>query len=216
MGISTGLQLPIMREMSHEIHVTVNRIATNPDYFADVCADLGVKAHVIYNEMPNGKTVMDYLTSSEHVGITRGAFQEMGRIATGLKAAGIEVVREKIESSPEHPRAPREPGIAQKQGTYFENHFTLPDLPTTHGWKLLQWKGNPLLISTTDNKRRDGKIFATLRDYDTTSEEFVTSINGLYTALSSHVEVSPPKVEYAVYDSNPDHDKEWVDSYQAQ
>lgn len=200
---------------AHELHVTTNPLTTDPALFAEACGSLGVKAHVIYNEMPNGQETIDYLTGSEYDCTTAEAFRQLGRIATVLESFGLEVVREKIESTPWHPAAPREEGARHPIGTYFESHFTIPDLPTTHGWKLLRYEQHPFYISTTDNKRRQGLLFATMRHYDSTSAKFCALVDEIYENLAQQVDVSRPTVEFAVYDTNPDHDKKWVESYHA-
>jgi len=199
----------------HELHVTANPNTTDTGLFQEICGQLGVKAHVIYNELPNGETSTDLLTGSEYECTSAESLSELGRIASGLRTAGIEVVREKIETTPWHPLAPKTANDPQKPGTYFESHFTLPDLPTTHGWKLLQWRGTPFYISTTDSKREKGLLFATMRDYQSTSMVFCQKIEDIYNALAEQIEVTQPTVEFAMYDSNPDHDKEWVNSYLA-
>ncbi|MDB5163617.1 MAG: hypothetical protein JWS12_234 [Candidatus Saccharibacteria bacterium] len=199
----------------HELHVTADPITTDPQLFREVCGQLGVKAHIIYNETPQSESVPDYLTGSDYECTSAESLVELGRIASGLRSAGIEVVREKIETTPWHPLAPKSASDARRPGSYFESHFTLPDLPTTHGWKILKWRGNPLLISTTDNKRREGLLFATLRHYESTSDEFCQTIEKFHAALAEQIEVKYPTVEFAVYDSNPTHDKKWVDSYAA-
>ena len=199
----------------HELHVTADPATTDPQLFREVCGRLGIKAHVIYNETPQGETTADYLTGSDYQCTSAESVVELGRIATGLQSAGLQVVREKIETVPWHPLAPKSASDTQRPGSYFESHFTLPDLPTVHGRRILQWQGEPFYISTTDNKRRDGLLFATLRHYNSTAEEFCQTIEELHSALSQQIVVEYPAIEYAMYDSNPSHDRAWIDSYRA-
>ena len=56
------------------------------------------------------------------------AFSELGRIANRLKVAGMDVVREKIETTPWRPNAPKTSLDRLSPGNYFECHFTLPDM----------------------------------------------------------------------------------------
>lgn len=198
----------------HEMHVTVDPSSTDPAIFQEACSDLGIKAHVIENEMPGGETVTDYLTGSDMVGRSSEAFAELGRIAGGLRASGLKVVREKIETVPWHPMSPKTNLDRLPDGTYFECHFTLPDLPTIHGFRYLQWGDVPFLISTTENKRNAGLLFATMRHYITTAGAFVENVEGIHKSLSQQLkDIAKPVVEFSLYDSNPDHDRDWVDAY---
>lgn len=201
---------------SHEIHVTVAAETTDPAHFKEASEQLGVKAHVIYNEFPNGDTIVDYLTGSEIHDSTERAFSEMGRVATGLRESGLNVVREKIETTPWHPDSPKTSLDRLAPGQYFECHLTLPDLETIHGFRVLKWGDVPFLISTTDNKREAGLLFATMRHYIATAGTFCQDVEDIRAALAAQLTtVSMPTVEFAIYDSNPDHDNEWVNAYRA-
>lgn len=197
----------------HELHVTVAADSSDPKLFKQACIDLGVKAHIIHNELPNGDNFDDYLTGSEFNGRSSQAFSELGRIASGLRSSGLEVVREKVETTPWHPEAPKTSLDRLKDGNYFECHFTLPDLPTIHGFRALQWGDVPFLISTTDNKRQNNLLFATMRHYISTAGEFCKNVDEIYHTLSQQIVIDQPTVEFSLYDSNPDHDKTWVDAY---
>lgn len=198
----------------HEIHVTASPETTDEEQFRQACGDLGVKAHVILNEVPSGEAQVDYLTGSEVNGRSGEAFTELRRISAGLRAEGIDVVREKIETTPWHPMAPKSSLDKLPPDTYFECHFTLPDLPTVHGFRALEWGGVPFLISTTESKRQAGLLFATMRHYISTAGAFVENVNDIYASLSKQLDdLKPPTVEFALYDSNPDHDNAWIDAY---
>jgi hypothetical protein len=201
-------------EGPHELHVTVDAKDTDPEQFREVCKDLDIKAHIISNELPNSEPILDYLTGSEYRGSSGQAYIELGRIASGLKESGFNVVREKIETEPWHPNSPKTNLDRLAEGTYFECHFTLPDLPTVHRITHLKWGDVPFLISTTEKKRQSGLLFATMRHYISTAGEFVKNTAGIYAALSEQIDNIPePTVEYSLYDSNPDHDTVWVNSY---
>lgn len=197
----------------HELHVTVAADSTDPKIFEEACGDLGIKPHIIYNEVPSGNTIVDYLTGSDFNGRSSQAFAELGRIAGGLRAAGLDVVREKIETSPWHPKAPKSSLDRLSEGTYFECHFTLPDLPTIHGFRALEWGNVPFLISTTESKRAHGLLFATMRHYISTAGAFCENVNQIHATLAQQIEVGIPTVEFSLYDSNPDHDNAWIDAY---
>lgn len=198
----------------HELHVTVHPETTDPELFSQACKDLGVKAHKIYNETPHGELTIDYLTGSEFYGRSSQVFAEMGRIAAGLGSSGLHVVRQKVETTPWHPMTPKTSLDRLDTGQYFECHFTLPDLPTIHGFKFMNWGNVPFLISTTDNKKKAGLVFATMRHYISTAGEFCDNVEKIHEALTWQIgEVAMPTVEFSLYDSNPDHDKDWIDGY---
>jgi hypothetical protein len=197
----------------HELHVTANPESTDRQQFLEACGKLGIKAHVIYNEIPYGEASVDYLTGSQYECTSTQSFEELQRVANGLRLAGIEVVREKIETTPWHPMAPKLSGSKQLEGSYFESHFTVSDKLRDLGNKGVSFRGTPLLISTTEHKRSQRLLFATLRHYKSTSEEFCQTVTALHAQLQEQLTVSFPTVEYALYDSNPAHDKTWVDAY---
>jgi hypothetical protein len=202
----------------HEFHVTANPNTTDPDYFKYVCGHTGVKAHVIYNELPGGGEVVDLLTGSTLRGTTSQAYRKLGFVAGSLQASGIDVVREKIETVPEHPLAPTSLDVETTEGGYFEAHFTIPDFDGLHERRLLRYRGEAFYLSTTDSKRANGLLFATMRDYHTTAEEFVARINAIYEAIAPQLINEPfdfkkPVVEFALFDSNPNHDIDWVNAY---
>ncbi len=197
----------------HELHVTVAP-DSDPELFATACADLGVKSHVIYNEVPGGETIVDYLTGSEINCRSSKAFTELGWLAAGLESVGLEVVRKKIETIPDHPASPKTPLDRMEVYSYFECHFTLPDLPTMHGFQPMGWNKIPFLLSTTQSKRERGELFATMRHYIATADTFVKGVDDIYMHLSGILgDIKQPTVEFALYDDNPDHDKQWVDAY---
>lgn len=199
----------------HELHVTVDADSTDPDLFRGACDELRVKAHIIANEVPGSRErITDYLTGSEVTGKSVQAFTELGRIAGGLRAAGLEVVREKIETTPWHPAAPKTSLDRLHEGNYFECHFTLPDLPTIHNFRAMKWGDVPFLISTTEHKREQGLVFATMRHYISTAGEFCRNVDEIHDALQKQIgPVKAPTVEFSLYDSNPGHDDEWIDAY---
>jgi hypothetical protein len=198
----------------HELHVTVAAETTDPNKFRNACSELGVKSHIIFNKMPGSESVTDYLTGSEIIGSSVEAYMKLGRISCSLREAGLEVVREKIETTPWHPNAPKTSLDRLNDGNYFECHFTLPDLTTIHGFRALHWGGVPFLMSTTERKQQEGLLLATMRHYISTAGEFCRNVDEIHQALEQQIgKITKPTVEFSLYDSNSDHDNQWIDSY---
>ena len=109
--------------LPHEIHVTVR--AADVPRFRDTCAYLGVKPVLLALQLQQSD-FMDLMTSFSFMGTSEAALAEAARQANGLRAAGFEVLRQKIESAPWHPWAPtRTNAQAMPEGAYFESHVAV-------------------------------------------------------------------------------------------
>lgn len=90
------------KPIPYEIHVTVNDVGKQ--HFIDTCKKLNVKPIILDLQSKDGDgKFKDVMTSSVFFGDNRGAWEYLNRISTGLKDAGINGVREKIEAVPWHP-----------------------------------------------------------------------------------------------------------------
>lgn len=98
----------------YEIYVTVK--GCDPLYFQEVC-----KAVVLLHLQLTGEnTVDDMMTSSRYSGTDAGCILEVWRIEDYLVKSGLDVVRRKIETYPDHPKATLFP---LAKGNYFECHI---------------------------------------------------------------------------------------------
>jgi NTP pyrophosphatase (non-canonical NTP hydrolase) len=217
-----------------EIHITVKPELdfswdfTN-DEFIDDCKEIGVKPIVLDLEMKEG-SIKDVMTSSKHFGDNRSAYEEANRIANELTSFGYKVVRKKIETVPWHPAAPTfNTGEPIPNGCYFESHIGVTITPDEK--ELLQKFVEGLNSGCTEagrielggtcklsqnffKKSKDGSKFVnmlTYRDNMTCKEDFEHAVDAIKWSLNEcDFEFEKVEVEYALYDTNVNHDSKWI------
>ncbi|HVX23994.1 MAG TPA: hypothetical protein VG992_01485 [Candidatus Saccharimonadales bacterium] len=195
----------------HEIHVTVDAESTDPVRFRALCHSLGVKALAIANETPGGVTIPDLLTASHGKCTSAEAIERMIAIAGALRAANMQVVREKIETVPWHPYAPGQSHAMPSQ-TYFESHIGLHTQGQIPDISDLGLPG-PLYISRNSDSTT-GKIFATYRNYHSDQHSFQNEVANIAKTLTGHgLLLEKADVEFALYDDNIRHDQDWLEAY---
>jgi len=204
--------------MPYEIHITVNaEEGINIEDFKLHCIALGVKPILLDLQNQNGKSVMDdVMTSSKVFGNNGEAFDELSRISFGLREFGYNVIREKIEASYWHQKAPFKEDDDSKmpEGCYFECHFnvtctddklkTLGNLATNYNCHLSKNKFKSF---------EDGSytIMMTFRSYDLMYEDFENSIEWIKKQLKVYnFDVEKEVVEFSIYDTNNSHDNKWL------
>jgi NTP pyrophosphatase (non-canonical NTP hydrolase) len=217
-----------------EIHITIdieNLLETNftIDYFREDCKSIGVKPIVLDLEIKEG-TLKDVMTSSKHFGDNRSAYEEANRIADKLTSLGYKVVRKKIETVPWHPAAPTfNTGEPIPNGCYFESHIGVVILPeqkqdlqdfikglnngcTEAG--VIRLNGACKLSQNFFKKSKDGSKFVnmlTYRDNMTCREDFQRGVEAIKWSLEKcGFEFEKVEVEYALYDTNVNHDAKWI------
>lgn len=197
-----------------EIHVTVAK-NTDMELLKAVCGALGVNAIGLDLLLPDGSSVLDEkMTSSRYYGTNLQAYGEMKRISNGLKNAKIPVIREKIETSPWHPACQ---GLDNKLPVgYFEAHIEI-ETALNDLTNVMSAVGElPVVTSYNKGKvKSDGSMVAiiTYRSEKPCSEpEFKNDLENKVMAQLSKLfkEVGSPLIEYAVYDTNVNHDKMWL------
>lgn len=209
------------------------------DYFREDCNDIGVKPIVLDLEMKEG-TLKDVMTSSKHFGDNKTAYEEANRIANELTSLGYKVVRKKIETVPWHPAAPTSNtfyvGEVIPNGCYFESHIGVVILPEQKNslQKLIDGLNDGVFVPTTGyakpglvelggtirlsqnffKKSKDGSKFVnmlTYRDNKTCKEIFEGDVELLKEILNEcEFEFEKVEVEYALYDTNVNHDAKWI------
>lgn len=212
-----------------EIHVTVDASEVDIDSFRSKCESLSVKPIVLDLEL-NDSVIKDVMTSSKHFGDNRSAYDESIRIVNKLKNFGFKVVRNKIETVPWHPAAPREQtGIEIANGCYFESHIGISILPeekeslkefvnglnsgcTDYG--IIKLGGTAKLSQNFFKKSKDGSRFInmlTYRDNMNCTKDFQREVEAIKSHLTNlGFEFEKVEVEYAIYDSNVTHDAKWL------
>jgi NTP pyrophosphatase (non-canonical NTP hydrolase) len=217
-----------------EIHITVDLeklLETNftIDSFREDCKSIEVKPIVLDLEMKEG-SIKDVMTSSKHFGDNRSAYEEANRIANKLTSFGYKVVRKKIETVPWHPAAPTfNTGEPIPNGCYFESHIGVTI--TSDEKELLQEFVEGLNSGCTEagrielggtcklsqnffKKSKDGSKFVnmlTYRDNMTCKEDFEHAVDSIKWSLNEcDFEFEKVEVEYALYDTNVNHDAKWI------
>ena len=217
-----------------EIHITVDLeklLETNftIDNFREDCKSIEVKPIVLDLEMKEG-SIKDVMTSSKHFGDNRSAYEEANRITNKLTSFGYKVVRKKIETVPWHPAAPTfNTGEPIPNGCYFESHIGVTITPDEK--ELLQKFVEGLNSGCTEagrielggtcklsqnffKKSKDGSKFVnmlTYRDNITCKEDFEHAVDAIKWSLDKcGFEFEKVEVEYALYDTNVNHDSKWI------
>ena len=220
--------------LPYEIHVTIDLeklLETNftIDRFKEDCKSIEVKPIVLDLEMKKG-TLKDVMTSSKHFGDNRSAYEEANRIANKLTSFGYKVVRNKIETVPWHPAAPTSnTGEPIPNGCYFESHIGvvitpdekeklqefvqgLNDRCTDAG--VIGLGGTCKLSQNFFKKSKDGSKFVnmlTYRDNMTCRKRFEIEVDAIkYSLEYCGFEFEKVEVEYALYDTNVNHDSKWI------
>lgn len=215
-----------------EIHVTIDGKDINIENFKENCQSVGVKPIVIDLELNDDSIIKDVMTSSKYLGDNRTAYEESIRIVDAMKSFGYDVVRNKIETIPWHPAAPRfNTGYKIPNGCYFESHIGVSILPSDKAglkefvadlnrgctkYGVIELGGTVKLSQNFFKKSKNGSKFInmlTYRNNMTNLDEFKREVQAIQTHLkSSHYEYEFEKVEveYAIYDSNVTHDSKWL------
>jgi NTP pyrophosphatase (non-canonical NTP hydrolase) len=220
--------------LPYEIHVTIdldNLLETNftIDNFREDCKSIEVKPIILDLEMKEG-TLKDVMTSSKHFGDNRTAYEEANRIANKLTSFGYKVVRNKIETVPWHPAAPTfKTGKPIPNGCYFESHIGvvispdekealqefvqgLNDRCTEAG--RIEIGGTCKLSQNFFKKSKDGSKFVnmlTYRDNMTCRKDFEHGVEAIKWSLDKcGFDFEKVEVEYALYDTNVNHDSKWI------
>jgi hypothetical protein len=200
-----------------ETHVTVERPNDIEQYIED-CKEIGVKPIVL--DLQNGSDVImqDVMTSSKHLGDNQSAMDETVNISNFLKSKGYNVVREKIESVPYHPSAPRsfDKNPKMPRDCYFESHIgvKIEEEGEEDIVRFYSDSKNCHLSKNFFKKNEDGSyiIMMTYRDKNTTLEKFNEYIENLKQGLTNMgFEYEKVIVEFSVYDSKVSHDLEWLE-----
>ena len=204
--------------MPYEIHITVsNPEGIDIDTYKKDCATIGVKPILLALQDKKGAKIMsDVMTSSRIYGTNNDALVEMKRISNELSNMGYNVIREKIEASYWHQKAPfREDGDTKMpQGCYFECHLNIectedrmPELSD------IALKNDCHLSSNVFKMFDDGSftIMMTYRNYNDVYEDFKEKLEIIKADLfAKRFKVEKEIAEFSIYDTNLSHDSKWL------
>jgi len=213
-----------------EIHITVDLeklLETNftIDNFREDCKSIEVKPIVLDLEMKEG-SIKDVMTSSKHFGDNRSAYEEANRIANELTSFGYKVVRKKIETVPWHPAVPVLSKGEIPNGCYFESHIGVTITPdekqrlsdlvnnTLCDFDEVELSGTCKLSQNFFKKSKDGSKYVNMLTYRSNkcgSPTFKLEVETIKEVLISNgFGFEKVEVEYALYDTNVNHDAKWI------
>lgn len=213
-----------------EIHITVDSesysiVNFGLEDFKSDCIEIGVKPIVLDLELKEG-TLKDVMTSSKHFGDNRSAYEEANRIADKLTSLGYKVVRKKIETVPWHPAAPVLSKGEIPNGCYFESHIGVTITPdekqrlsdlvnnTLCNFDEVELSGTCKLSQNFFKKSKDGSKYVNMLTYRSNkcgSPTFKLEVETIKEILISNgFEFEKVEVEYALYDTNVNHDAKWI------
>lgn len=200
---------------TYEIHITIRCKTEDIDKFKSDCVAIGVKPIVLDLQSNGGASVMqDVMTSSKYVGET--PLIALSVVEQKLYSFGYEILRKKLETTPYNLAVPTVSNeLKVGMDCYFESHLQIETTPD----RLLELRRicqtNDVHLSRNIFKEIGANIIimATLRKYDGWIEQFSREVEKFYVALlKSGFYAKKIEVEYAIYDSNVHHDREWVEA----
>lgn len=207
-------------EVPHEIHVTVSSENDIAQFKVD-CQSIGVKPILLVLHTATSRA-KDMMTSQTITCTTEDAFRAMDTTVKGLEALGYKVLRSKIEAAPWHPLVPTaDNGLMHAEGNYFEAHIQV----IVHNVKgspqnivnlktLLSRASLGLHVSANYFKALDehSTVMVTARGTEPTLEDFKYRVDRArnYIVEVGYAVEHRSVIEYAIYDSNQGHDKEWM------
>jgi hypothetical protein len=200
------------KPLHYEIHVTVK--TDDVKKFIEECGAIGVKPIVLDLQLQDTSSIQDVMTSSKLSGDDTDVWTRMKEISWYLQSKGFNVVREKIETVPWHPKALLH-GEDSKEG-YFETH--IPVVVKEEGVAFLKGLSQGLGLHCSRNsfkKLHNGNVvqMVTLRKSCTLVEyrsHYDWILSSLYKYGYSLAKES--EIEYALHDSNVSHDAAWIGS----
>jgi hypothetical protein len=209
----------------HEIHITVDP-TSDPSRFEQTCKDLHLKPVLVKNIAKNKQVYTDLLTSQTLMSNSAVAMQTMAKTALALESRGYKIVRKKIETAPTHITVPTiDNGFPATEAsvTYFESHIKVVELidgefpedrievSAALGHIM---RANPKIHLSVTYAEAFAKIKSfifTIRDRNTVLEVFKNQVETFSRTLSGcGFHTRSPEIEFAIYDSNINHDLEWM------
>jgi len=192
-----------------EIHLTIDRadaVLLRPFLEAGMS--------LLEIELPRGVEPSQPMLSWRRDGAAEDCLAEAADVGQRLDAAGLRVIRTKIEAAPSNTDVPRAAGPCPS-GTYFESHLKLlfPAAGTIEVAERLALAHGAHLSRNARRRRADGgeERFATLRERDAGHPAILRRTQALQEALAAtgHV-VLDSEIEFVLHDSNCALDAGWL------
>lgn len=185
----------------HEIHITIaapNQI----QLFRQFCKDNGWKAIIL----DLATTKLDVMITARFRGEHDDALEFCNDIALTALDAGYQILRRKIETSLTNPEATKAGGDA-----YFESHLSIV---VDNAEQIQLLRNIPIvqeLAHVSRNLFKEKVIMVTVRSYDCINLEHIVKVHKIKTAIkNSQFKVNRVINEFCWFDTNVEHDKEWL------
>ncbi len=201
----------------YELHVTVEQASSVED-FRRICSALEVKPIVLDLHTRDAGVIKDVMTSSVFFGRNAEALTELERIASGLQAAGLTVIRKKIETVPWHPAAPSRMHASpvMPKDCYFECHFGVKVQDDEANMAHLRQLARELNCHLSKNvfkrhEQGDVTVMMTYRAYSGVYEDVKERVEYIARQVRSEgFGVEKELIEFSLYDTKVHHDAGWL------
>lgn len=205
----------------YEIHVTVKHDNSDDQFnqrFADFCHNINVKPIILDLDDTSGKHVdTDCMTSSTYNSTDEEIIQLSSSLANQLQMAGFDVIRVKVETTPDHPLVSRLLFEDESKGHHLEHHFQLTIKPSEINELSSICKQLELHLSRNIKKQFSINdinywvIMATYRKYKMSISQFDNKVTNILDTLKTFgIDVSKSNTEFCLFDTQNSHDNKWL------
>ncbi len=198
-----------LNNLAFEIHITVDNIQ-DIDTFKVDCEKISVKP-IILDLYNNNNVIKDIMTSSVFIGTTKNAHEYSNGISISLENMGYKVLRQKIETVPWHPASYHSHKLSIKNTSYYETHFAFSEADDIVEFsKKHNIKISKNLMKKNNNNIQMGtyRISSNLMSIASFEQKVSDIVND---GIDNNITIlEKPIIEYALYDDNKEHDREWI------
>lgn len=202
--------------MKYEVHVTVDAEGISIEDFREACWKLKVKPIEII--LKEGTEMKDLMTSGiRDFDDDKQALDWAKEQEEFLNANGFKVLRVKIETTPEHPMAPKTGKQAMPDGSYFETHIPMTLIRPEFMDVLEEFiRRNKVHLSRNAfKKQEDGHLvfMLTYRSTDSYNKFYTTKSRFIEKFVESFGDVAvlrPAITEFILLDTKQSHDDRWL------
>lgn len=202
--------------MKYEVHVTVDAEGISIEDFREACWKLKVKPIEIL--LKEGTEMKDLMTSgTRDFDDDKQALDWAKEQEEFLNTNGFKVLRVKIETTPEHPMAPKTGKRAMPAGSYFETHIPMTLVRPEFMDVLEEFiRRNKVHLSRNAfKKQEDGHLvfMLTYRSTDSYDKFYTTKSRFIEKFVESFGDIAilrPAITEFILLDTKQSHDDRWL------
>lgn len=203
-------------KINYEFHLTVKNV--NKDDFVQFCRDIDVKPILLELQNKENVTILNDTMTSHYKLLNNDseALKELYRVKDLLVKQGFNVVRDKIEADINHPDL-TDTFFIDNKDKYFETHFNvLSDDIRSKKLQEIALRNNCHFSRNVFKKvGNQYTIMITYRKYTGNVIQFKEDVSKIEKDLfNNYFKVEKIVVEYAMFDSKEDWDKNWLNSTQ--